>query len=306
MSSIKKIVVVVDGDDHQSVLLKSEWLAKQTGAKLNLVKVVYDRFVGVKRVLGNENVEKIRNQLIAAQEAALSELVTGLKHRGIEAEKQVLWHPNPAEAICKCAKYGDVDLIVKAVRPHHRWGHLLTSVTEWNLIRHSAVPVLFVKDAHHYDARPVIVALDIGSEDEVHQELNRQLIHEAAQWQKLTGAPIHVVAAYPLPSMDVPAEFSVVNYEALREEIEQGYRQGVMSLLDKHPLEYAQIWVREGVVEDVLADVANQIQASLVLVGTVARTGVSAVVMGNTAERVIDAIDCDVMVLRHGALVELA
>ena len=48
--------------------------------------------------------------------------------------------------------------------------------------------------------------------------------------------------------------------------------------------------IKEGLPEDVIQSVANELDAELVILGTVGRTGLSAALIGNTAEHVIDRL----------------
>jgi universal stress protein E len=56
--------------------------------------------------------------------------------------------------------------------------------------------------------------------------------------------------------------------------------------------------VREGLPEVIIPQVAKEIDAELVVIGTVGRLGISAALIGNTAEHVIDALDCDVLTVK--------
>ena len=56
--------------------------------------------------------------------------------------------------------------------------------------------------------------------------------------------------------------------------------------------------IKEGLPEDVIQSLANKLDAELVILGTVGRTGLSAALIGNTAEHVIDRLNCDVLALK--------
>ena len=55
--------------------------------------------------------------------------------------------------------------------------------------------------------------------------------------------------------------------------------------------------VREGFPEEVIPEVAKEIEAELVILGTVGRTGLSAALLGNTAEHVISKLSCNLLAL---------
>jgi len=56
--------------------------------------------------------------------------------------------------------------------------------------------------------------------------------------------------------------------------------------------------VLEGPADVVIPQVAHQISAAVTVIGTVARTGLSGALIGNTAEVILDALESDVLVLK--------
>ena len=53
----------------------------------------------------------------------------------------------------------------------------------------------------------------------------------------------------------------------------------------------------KGAAASVIRDTAERIGADLILIGTVARSGLMGTVVGNTAERILDETRSDVLVL---------
>jgi len=56
--------------------------------------------------------------------------------------------------------------------------------------------------------------------------------------------------------------------------------------------------VEKGLPEEVIPDLTEHLQAGVVVLGTVGRTGLSAAFLGNTAEQVIDHLRCDLLVIK--------
>ena len=70
------------------------------------------------------------------------------------------------------------------------------------------------------------------------------------------------------------------------------------ALRQKYTIDEEQTYVIEGLAEDVIPKVADEINAELVILGTTGRTGLSAVFIGNTAENTIDSLNCDLLALK--------
>ena len=67
---------------------------------------------------------------------------------------------------------------------------------------------------------------------------------------------------------------------------------------DKHHISKEHCHVHIGLPEDVIPQYAEQLDAELVVLGTVGRQGISAALIGNTAEHVIDKLNCDVLAIK--------
>ena len=62
--------------------------------------------------------------------------------------------------------------------------------------------------------------------------------------------------------------------------------------------------IREGPADIIIQQVARKLDAAVTVIGTVARTGLSAALIGNTAEIVIDKLESDVLVLKPEDIVK--
>ena len=74
--------------------------------------------------------------------------------------------------------------------------------------------------------------------------------------------------------------------------------QAMISHANQFDISVVNTHVEEGLPETVIEQVASKLDAELVILGTVGRTGFSAALIGNTAEHVIDQLNCDVLALK--------
>jgi nucleotide-binding universal stress UspA family protein len=54
----------------------------------------------------------------------------------------------------------------------------------------------------------------------------------------------------------------------------------------------------KGPAKKVIASMAAELRADLVVMGTVARTGISGLIIGNTAEAILDQLTCSVLAIK--------
>jgi len=69
-------------------------------------------------------------------------------------------------------------------------------------------------------------------------------------------------------------------------------------LLDAYPYDKRTVHLVKGQAGDVIPDLTESLEVDLVVLGTVGRTGVPGLLIGNTAEKILNALDCSVFTLK--------
>jgi nucleotide-binding universal stress UspA family protein len=139
--------------------------------------------------------------------------------------------------------------------------------------------------------RTILVATDFS------EHADRALDY-AVELATRLGAKLHLVHAAALPLVSVPE--MGISYNALTlEELTARGREGLDACIDRYrarlPIE-AHIAV--GDARTVIDDVAKQIGAELVVMGTHGRRGIGRVLLGSVAESVVRTAPCPVMTIR--------
>lgn len=121
----------------------------------------------------------------------------------------------------------------------------------------------------------------------------------------LNGGELHVAHAWELfgePTMRSSA-FVYTSPEIVDELVRQEHRdrrQAIAELLS-HPTIADTPWqvhLVKGAPETVVPKLADDLRINLLVMGTVARTGLSCLVIGNTAENVLDRVRCSVIAVK--------
>jgi nucleotide-binding universal stress UspA family protein len=76
--------------------------------------------------------------------------------------------------------------------------------------------------------------------------------------------------------------------------------QKVSAKLGKDAAEYIkpQLYMPKGSARKVIPELAKELQVDCIVMGTVARTGVPGLFMGNTAESILDQLECSVLAIK--------
>lgn len=297
MEMIKRIIAVIDPTkDDQNALARSIDLAKKSGASITAFMTVYDFSYEMTTMLSGDEREAMRQAVLKDRELWLKELIS--PYQNINIDTQVIWHNRPYEAIINTVINDKYDLVIKGTHQHGALKAVIFTPTDWHLVRKCPTPVLFVKDMQWPAQGNILAAVNAVSENEQHLSLNKRIIKDAQFLCELANAKLNLVNAYPATPVNIAIEIPEFNPGLYNESVKKHHIESTNQLANEFNLTSDQCFIEEGLPEDVIPDVANRLNSELVVIGTVGRTGLSAALVGNTAEHVIDSLDCDVLALK--------
>jgi len=297
METIKRIIAVIDPTkDDQNALARSIDLAKKSGASITAFMTVYDFSYEMTTMLSGDEREAMRKAVLKDRELWLKDLVS--PYQNININTQVIWHNRPYEAIINTVINDKYDLVIKGTHQHGALKAVIFTPTDWHLVRKCPTPVLFVKDMAWPAHGNILAAVNAVSENDQHLSLNKRIITDAHFLCELANAKLNLVNAYPATPVNIAIEIPEFNPGLYNESVKKHHIESTNELASEFNLTSDQCFIEEGLPEDVIPDVAKRLNSELVVIGTVGRTGLSAALVGNTAEHVIDSLDCDVLALK--------
>ncbi|AWL11959.1 Universal stress protein [Saliniradius amylolyticus] len=305
MLDFNNILVVVDPTvEQQKALNRAVELAKKTGADITAFLTIYDFSYEMTTMLSVEERETMRQAVVDDRTEWLSELITSqVQDDSITVKAKVVWHNRPYEAIVHEALEHQYDLIVKGTHQHSALKSVIFTPTDWHLLRKSPVPVLLVKDHDWRDQGHILAAVNVGTEDEEHAKLNDKIATTAKAYADTLNADMNLVNSYPGTPVNIAVEIPEFDPASFNQSVKEHHEQTMREFADKHGIGQEHCFVREGLPEDAIPAAARNVDAELVVLGTVGRQGISAALIGNTAEHVIDELDCDVLALKPDGFV---
>ncbi|RRJ84911.1 universal stress protein [Aestuariirhabdus litorea] len=280
MHNIKNILVVVDTRKATHTALKrGKLIAKVTGATLHLLAC-------------NKKPD-------ANSQAALDTLVEQVRERGINAEGYEQWHDNVANTVLHLQQSQGCALVIKDAREENELSRAVFAPTDWQLLRRCPCPVLLVKNDRAWENGVILAAIDADASDQDHQILNEVIMSHSHDIAGLANAECHIGAAHPAPMLSSPDPV-FQNIESLAKL----YRDACTPYITQYKMAEKNLHIGEGPAQSFIPELAERISASLVVMGTVARTGISGAIIGNTAELILDSICCDVLTLKPVDIME--
>ncbi|RTE66636.1 hypothetical protein EH243_06010 [Amphritea opalescens] len=182
-------------------------------------------------------------------------------------------------------------LLIKSCDP--RESGFMTSM-DGHILRDLPCPVLLVKGDQLWQDGVVMAAVNALTHDPHQLQLNDDVLMVAAQIAVVTESALTTAVACPSAMMGADP---VLQSENL---IQAKAQEALAAQLSRLALTVQASAVGEGPVEYWIPEAAKQLKARLVVIGTRARGGLKGALIGNTAERILSRLDCDILVLRVG------
>ncbi|ATC95030.1 universal stress protein UspE [Pseudoalteromonas tunicata] len=298
MNAIKKILAVLDpSKEQQKGLLRSFELARKSGASITAFLSVYDFSYEMTTMLSLEERDLMRSAVIKSREDWIKSLI-GPYLNDLNIDLKVVWHNRPFEAVIQTVLSDGYDMVIKGTHQHDTLKSVLFTPTDWHLIRKCPCPVLLVKEHDWQKQGSILAAVHSSCEDKEHQGLNHKIIKDAQFIAQLVQADVHLVNSYAGTPINIAIEIPEFNVAEFNTSVKNHHLKCTAELAEQFSVAPTHCHVKEGLPEDVIPVVANELDVELVVIGTVGRTGLSAALMGNTAEHVIDGLNCDVLALK--------
>lgn len=197
-----------------------------------------------------------------------------------------LWHKHLYEHATQAAYDGGYALMVKAIHDSDRF-----MPTDWHLIRHTKTPLLFLSDNPQLKGEDVLVAVDLGSNSPVKQQLNKAVVTRGKALAKATGGKLHV--AYVSRMHVVINDLDLVDNAT----VAAGARERFAEELAALELPDEQIHVIAGDPELCLYELSCRLKAQYFVIGARQRKGILGHVIGNTAEAILSKMRSHVLVI---------
>ncbi|WP_028863738.1 universal stress protein UspE [Psychromonas aquimarina] len=301
MLKYQNILVFIDPtQESQPAFDRAATIArKEKGAKITLFLCCYDLSYEMTSLSSAEERQAMQNIVVKENKEWLLALAQPYQEKGLNIDCLVRWHNRPFQAAILEVLQNKHDLVIKSTHQHSKLSAILFTPTDWNLLRKCPVPVLLVKNHEWPENGNILCAIDCKSiQDEDHHKLNIQILSEAKAIAEMIEANIHIVNAFPSPPMNIMLElpeFDPINYE---DGLKKFHQKTLNEYAESHQILAPRTHLRQGLPEDVISDIANEIDAELVILGSVGRSGLSATLLGHTAEQVIDSLNCDLLALK--------
>ena len=272
-----RLFVIADPTaSHQAALVKALLLAKLADCQVHAFLCVY-------REVGEDDKDFKHNTLVDA-ERWLDEQLEPCRTAGVPFTKQVVWDSQWHDAALRAIAKSECDLVIKSSYHHSKSKRFYSSTSDFNLMRHCACPILFTHPTQEWDSNELLACVDLESTDVGHTRLNDVIIRDARAMASIVGMDLHIAAAHQgsISPDKLPIE-------------SRGGEVSAQQLAELYGVDASRIHLRQGETVATLSAICAEIDPCIVIIGTLARTGISGQLIGNTAEKLLDRVEADVL-----------
>lgn len=294
-----KSILVLHGTDL-SVLERAIQLALAHRASVTVVDIARPLEGATKLEVPGHGPIDLQRLVTEQLQDDLKRTIASLKHDKPRIRPKVLIG-NAAQEVIREVIRGKHDLVIMAAEAKRGMRERLFGSTSLRLMRLCPCPVLVLKPAQQRHLRNVLAAVDVDPDDATKNALNATLLDLSSSLASLEHGHLHVVHAWTLygesllegpAGLEPSAVRRIVRQEAMRR------RHMAEALASKCKLADATLHVLKGDAADVIPHLVKSLAIDLLVIGTVCRTGVAGFLIGNTAETVLNRVDCSVLAVK--------
>lgn len=269
------ILAATDFSPLAAVAVESAFaLARRTNARVHVVHVLSPVVPAYPPEMGGLMAE----QVFEARRAEATTKLDAIGETGVETTRELRFG-SPAKELLAAASSVHADLLVIATHGHGLAARILLGSVAASLIRTSTVPVLVVGAARTtHDLDTVVAAVDLSA-------VSKQVVDAARSFVATDG------------------ELDVVAFVARPESawLRQRYESELAALVPKTvgPETHLQVLERDSAADGII-EVAESLEADMVVLGTSGHSAWQRAFLGSTATRVLAKAPCPVLVIPVG------
>ena len=304
MNEITKVLAVIDPTTHdQPALTRASWLAKNMGADLHMLVIFYNEYLSGDRLFDSPSLEKARQEVLDHQKQHLEKLAEPLRADGMTVSTEAVWDHPLFEGVVRQAVVANASIVVKDTHHHSAIQRALLSNTDWNLIRTCPMPLWLVKP-REFSKKPVFVAsIDPMNQHDKPAALDDEILQLSKKLASRVDGEVHAFHSYDpriaVATATANAYIPVsLPYDEIEQQMHEDHQKRFREITQFHNLAENKGHLVAGMTHEELPELAEKIAADVVVMGAVARNRWKRLFIGATAERTLEHLTCDLLIVK--------
>ena len=311
MKRFKNILFVADAElKGGDALDRAVTLAENNQAHLTVVSIIEDLPTRGSEEIQGISMSELHDAIIDKHQLQLEGLLSSISTK-IQISSKVLSGVTFL-ALIREVLSKKIDLLIKTVQEEELMEKLFGS-SDMHLLRKCPCPVWLIKSSRQGHYKKIMAAIDFDPFNNKPEEdaLNRRILQMSAALALSDFSELHIIHvwhAYGESSMRSGLAYQPAAYvDAYVDRIRTNHQHSLESLLadtldqggrDAKDYLKPKIHLVKGFARDRIPEIVKEEKIDLIMMGTVGRTGIPGLLMGNTAETVLNRIDCSVLAVK--------
>ncbi len=303
MEALENILVVIErGAEQYPEIERAAELAEASGAHVHLFVREYHAVLYWHYLFGKRGDKVSQAAYEREAQAWVDEQVRALTDQGIKASGEAAWARHLYTAIAERVDALQPELVIKGAHDE-RGVRSLYSATDWQLMRRCPVPVLLVKYQSRAQQGAILCSVHPAHPESDHHPVDHRIMELGQLMSEYLGRPQHLFNTFQSPAESVapPIAIEAGAYEDYLEQHRNEHDRLLNEFVARYQLPEANVHRLEGDPSSELPSLAQRLPASMVIMGVVSRSALPELLVGHTAERVLDRLECDVLVVKPPA-----
>ena len=234
----------------------------------------------------------------AGADSVVEGVVKDLAVSGIQT-RLVYGSDKPSIDVVRIVLRDEAEVVVVGRRNRLTPGGLTIGGVPRRLMRNCPAPVWVVEPGDDGVPTRVLAATDLSA-------VGDAVVGLAAGVARASGSPLHVLHVWKVPfELQLQdGRLPDAEYRERLHEIEDAARTSIQASLDGLELpDEVRIHVECGQPSHTILSSVERLEPDLVVMGTISRAGIAGLLVGNTAERLLDQLDCSLLTVKPGDFV---
>lgn len=290
MIKISNVVALVDlADEYEGVIEKAATIARANKACLELMSIDFSSYFEDGNYFEPFQAAKLRLEMLEEHRLQLDEIAASLQDEKLKVDTFATWARQSHTSLNDHIKHPESTLVVKSTKHHNKIARLFLSNEDWDLIRHCSASLLLVK-GQPWSKEPILVtAIDPNHANDKPAALDVKMVACAQVLAGSCGGSVHLYHSDSVPPF-MGVYTLIMNEEDKSAKLaEFGRRAGI---------ETSHCHWTDSPIENSLPKLLDELDASVVVMGAISRSGIDRFLIGSTAERLLDLIDRDVLIVK--------
>lgn len=291
MLELDKILVVIEPDsDSQPALEKAIQLAEYADSELELIIADYNPYLEGSYYFDDPaQTKKARDEHDEQQRQNMEAMAAPLRDQGLKVSIAFAWGNPPYEEIVRYVEKSKPSIVIKSTHRHNKLSRLLLSNEDWELIRYCSAPLLLTK-SQQWRSNPVfLAAVDPDHMNDKPAALDHKIIKSAQSLSAISGGEVHLLHSAWVPPL-------AGAYKLHADSKEESNKLSTLAAINE--VCSSMCHLSNEYLVDSLPAMARELEASAVVIGAVSRSRLDRILIGSMAEKVLDNLQCDVLIVK--------